>query len=36
MHLTVVLADTAESVLKAWESTICEVKDLGEHQALGT
>ncbi|XP_065887842.1 uncharacterized protein [Dysidea avara] len=29
LHFIVGLADTAESVLKAWESTICEVGDQG-------
>ena len=30
LHFIVGLADAAESVLKAWESTICEIGDQGK------
>ena len=30
LHFIVGLADVAESVLKAWESTVCEVRDQGK------
>ena len=29
LHLLVGLADAAEAVLKAWETNVCEIGDLG-------
>ena len=36
LHLLVGLADTAEAVVKAWETNVCEIDDQGQGRSSGT